>query len=407
MDGDINRALASVRTFDELKRFVEANPSETDPLEYKPLFTIGGCGQCAYCQIHNPREANERKQDLAREAVAFANGSGGWLVIGVVRTDPARNLHEVERNRCANTPGPYSPEAVTLRIQEYSTPRIAHSVPLALLSTDGQPAYIVRVDGSLRIHALVKDGEQRLVTRKEGVTRQMRVDEIELAVQVRQDLDLNRAIRQDVQHELLEFLRVLRGTPTSESSIQAEREKALSSREIRFAERAEERHEAIFETVRKYLLNLRAVDTAVRIPHEFSYVLRIVKPAGQTRHGQIAPAEASLFSYLDRFPDDYDANSQLSPIEDAIARSRSPSPGEIHRGLSREDVSYEQAFRDLGSHLGDPHLDEHAMKQSLGSLANDVMELSALALRVLRLYSKIESSFGEQAFSAWSVFDNE
>lgn len=276
-----------------------------------------------------------------------------------------------------------------------------------MISDQGQPAYVVRVDGSLRLHALVKGGEHLLVVRREGVTRRMRVDEIELAARVREDLDLNRSLRQEVQHELLEFLRVLRGTALPASSTRAERETALQTAEIRFAERSAERHESLFDTVRRYLLNLRAVDTAVRLPHEFSYVLRVIKPASLSRHGALSPEEASLFSYLDRFPPDYNPMTELSPIDDVVARSRSANREDISRGLSREDVSFEQAFRDLAGTLQDPLLDEQALRQSLNSLSNDVMELSGLALRTLRLYSKIELSFGERATSAWSIFDGD
>jgi hypothetical protein len=397
--------LSDLDSYPALEAFVRSNRSETRTLEYKPLDRLKGCGRCAYCKTPNPNEREARRMDLAREAVAMANGVGGWIVVGARRTDPTRNRGELESACCRRGASSYTPEMVEERIRAFSAPALVHRPATGLVSDSGIPAFILRIDASLRLHALVEGQLHRFPTRGAAGTRQMRVDEIENAVLYRQELDRNRTFRGTLHSRLYDFLRVVRGIHSEPTGRFRSVEDLLDDVALDFAHLAATSDASLSDVVTNFVFELRAHDVSFRIPRELAYARRFVLGAASEMHGSLSADEQALLNRLEHLPSEDDLMGRWSPVADVTERSASEDRQAVDRWLSRSDVSYKDAFDGLASEQHDRFLDQWARRVSIASMVDVLMDLVPLSVKILRTYESLVAAYGPEVLLPWNPLD--
>jgi hypothetical protein len=381
--------LYRVSNFSDLARFVEQHPQELPDLEYKPLFNISTCkGGCSYCSIPKQRDGQDIRFALSREAVAFANKSGGWLIVGAERYDSEKGLHRLEKARCQNHY--YTPEEIQDCIGKFSTPAISHTIH-PYKSADGVPVFLVRVNAGTRLYGFRGPNGDEIRMRHGLESPLGRVEEIELQVQVKEQIESNRDLRENLRHSCWEVLNEALG---KFGAAQVPPRDLVSSSAFGFAV-----GHGCGDRTTKHLLGLDSIDVVHRLPRDITYFFRAVSSLESTFHGRLDPTEAKLIAIARSRVENGVSIDSLSVRREVIDRGEDRNEKVIRHGLLREGVSYSYAFDGLVASTGDKLLDENEKDASVFNLADALIDFIPLALDVLSFYERVKAEYGTYAVS--------
>jgi hypothetical protein len=385
--------LASITSHGELKRFVRLHPNESPDLEYKPLWNVSTCnGSCTYCGPAKGREKEEIRYALGRTAVAFANASGGWLVIGAERYDPAQGLHRLETHPCGRHS--YTPEEVQQAIDVWTIPAVTHSTRV-FASPEGVPTFVVRVDAAMKLHGFRGPAGHEIRIRRGLESPNARVDEIELQVLAKEQIAYNQRFREEVRHSCMELLNAVLCTVGARHQTPAQ---LAASRSLDFTSQP-----GSGQTATDWLLAQKAHETGYRIPREFAYFIRHLAALYSTMHGRLDVSEAKLLAECRAYAQQEEYSQELSPVFDATERAEDNLKDQITSILTSEGQSYSDAFDEVVGTTGTRFLDEHDKRTGLYHLADAIVRLVPPAIDAIRFYERIKAAYGSQAISETGV----
>lgn len=389
-----NDVLHAITDYAGLAAFVAVHPGESPDLEYKPLFNVSTCNKadCKYCSIPKKKDGQTIGFPLPIAAVAFANKEGGWIIIGAERYDAGKGLHRLETSRCENHP--YTPEEVQERIDRYTTPAVRHSVA-ALTSPDGVPAFLVRVDAGTRLYGFRGPNGDEIRVRRGLENATGRVEEIELQVLVKEQVESNREFREQLRHDCMELLNGVLGTfgPDHETPKQL-----VEGGRFDFT-----LGPGSGELMIQHIYRLDSMDVVHRLPRDVWYFLRDAATLDSAFHGRLNVPEAKLISRAKSRIDGGESFESLSVMREISDRAEDRNEERLSRQLVKEGLGFSDAFDAFVAATGDKLLGTHEKRASIFHLADTLVEFVPIAVEVLAFYERVKSEYGTYALAVHGI----
>ena len=384
-----------------LERFVREN-RETDKLEYKRLRDLVSCRNCEYCR--RAVGSNDRDQDprwagvvIARAVASMANGSGGWVVLGVRRSDESAGLHSLEESACENLT--YSPEMILTAVREHTVPVVPVEVSPVL--GEGPPAYLVRVRATMKLEAWTDpSGCQHLYHRHEASSVPLDVTEIEFFVRTKLSVDANRELREELLGQIWILFDSVLGRPAARTPETEELtyDRILALDPYGVSHIRPTRRTLPKPPLERAVLEMPSQMAVYGTPRDLEHVVENLSTvADDLAHGSLDPTEHRLIAAARWLKGKAKFRERLSPFDILLEFAREDR-GLVHdEFMAGYEESFEQVFERLKGKVRSDLWDDRTKKRSISEMADALTFLLPLGYQTLKFYLQLQERYGPEA----------
>lgn len=367
-------------------------------LEFKTLADFRSCGRCTYC--HPPPGAGRTDVkpgfEVAKTVVAFANGSGGILVIGARRKSERTGQHVLETRGCDGYH--YTDVQLTDVVNSGTTPPA--NVEIRQIGPgDGFPAaFVVAVPASpFLVGWLDESHRPRYALRKAAASVEMGVRELELRVRTKEAIRLNVEFRDQLCDQLWVLFDSVLDRPNEAPRREVTFDWVLRENPYGIAEQRPGIPRWVAPaSINRAVLDMPAKMAAWSTPRDLEGVIEVLSTLDQDfAHGPLDLSELRLLSAARLLNRSGRERTRLSPFD-----LLSDTASEVWSGVRPEfmssnyDESFEQVFDRVAKQYKLKLFDERTKLQSIYYLADALGLLLPLSMQVLLFYEELAAEYG-------------